>query len=425
MSPLPRAALAAVLVLSVAGAARRAAAASFRCPESHVEIDLAVVFGNGMFTDVAGAQASLDVLRHEVPHLLDSPREAIEFGLAYNNNEALLQQLRAVVRQRVAMSTSHFWRMLGDLEVMPEAVRDVFYEHAALEELSAFDSDLDLSRHVQTYEDHLRKGRSIVVVAHSQGNLYANAAHAALFPRPDSPGYDNFGVVSVATAAPYVAGRHPPACDRELGCYTTLKQDKVIATLRPALRDTLPGNVDDGSDTGDDLHHDFVATYWSLSSTRERILAHIKAHVDAFPNLTESISSGPITASLRWNTGHDLDLHVFERGGRAHVFYGEPEGIVGYLDHDDRTGEDPENYFALCEDLRPGVYEFDVGYYAGDGPVDAELLLWAGDTNRVFRRTLDAAMGQDAITNPIPLAWLFVDELGWKYYDFTIVGDEP
>ena len=392
------------------------------CPKSEIETNLAVVFGNGMFTSISEAHDNLRALRANVPQAVDIPVDGIDFSLAYNYNEPLVQQLWQVTQQRLASSSSDFIRYLSQLVPWPASVREKILELAADEELAAYASDSDLQIHIKTYRDYLRKGASVLVVAHSQGNLYANAAYTAL--ASSSGGLpenwsNNFGIVSVATPATKVEGRSAPGCD-SVGCYTVLREDEVMLYMRIALPDTLDWNIRSNTlPAGDDLHHSFIDTYMTLKSTRAQILDHVVAHVDQFDDLEEIVHPGVLSASLQWPYGADLDLHIYEIDGEEHVYYDYPEGAVGYLDFDSRVGGDEaENYYATCSDIRPGTYEFAVGYFDGDGPVQAELLLQAAGVWRFVTIKLPEPQGYDADLLATPVARVYIDQLGDRLYDF-------
>jgi hypothetical protein len=288
-----------------------------------------------------------------------------------------------------------------------------------------FLDDQDHKTHVQAYRDHLRKGRRVVVVAHSQGNLYANAAYRTLFQTASpTDGERSFGIVAVATPAPAVAGWHPEVCSL-LGCYTTFVNDAVMHWVRQALPDTLPANVLGSSlPDGDTSWHGFRPAYLHVDEARNQILGHVRAFVDDFEQLTFTVHDAMITASLEWDSDADLDLHVFEHGGRDHVYYAYPGGSAGHLDADDSDGYGPENYYAECGHVEGGSFHFAVGYYRGEGPVTARLRVQAGTIARTFTRVLTAPRGEASVTEPQTLAWLEVGPRGGDNYDLVLAAEE-
>jgi hypothetical protein len=100
----------------------------------------------------------------------------------------------------------------------------------------------DMTNHLNIYQTALQNKQNIVVVAHSQGNLYVNEAYDLLFPPPSSPEQNLFHVIAVATPADHVAGG---------GHYTTLYRDPIwqmgsLANLIIPTPPSLTWNADNG-----------------------------------------------------------------------------------------------------------------------------------------------------------------------------------
>jgi len=73
------------------------------------------------------------------------------------------------------------------------------------------------------------------------------------------------------------------------------------------------------------------------------------------------------TAALEWDGSGDVDLHIYEPGGR-HVYYAAPLGSTGYLDVNNTQGFGPEHYFASSgmNPFQPdGIYRIAVANFAG------------------------------------------------------------
>lgn len=113
--------------------------------------------------------------------------------------------------------------------------------------------DSRVTTHVAGYtQDIVENGRRVLLVAHSQGNLYGNASHRLLYSNPDvTPG--SFGIAGVATPANYVPGG---------GTYVTSNADVVINALRSLITDqVLQANVSIPFDTAELSGHNFIKTY--------------------------------------------------------------------------------------------------------------------------------------------------------------------
>jgi len=103
-------------------------------------------------------------------------------------------------------------------------------------------NDSDLKSVVADIRSEAAAGQTVLLVPHSQGNLYANSAYAELtsgeYPLP--PG--SLGIMGVASPASYVANK---------GNYQTSNNDLVIESLRGLYPMTLlPKFMDQGVRTG-------------------------------------------------------------------------------------------------------------------------------------------------------------------------------
>jgi hypothetical protein len=405
--------LAVACALSCLTAVPAARAIPIKCDKSPYDVDLVVVHANGVRTDLAGAKANLERLRPLVDRQLGQQPYAISYGLAYNQRKGWLASIYKLAKERLARSDAQAIRMLGDLDNVPGWLREELIKLAAEREQIGFEGDASLERQVTMYREQLRSGRKVVVIAHSEGNMYANAAYRRLFETVlETPGERSFGIVGVALPAPSLAGTWFPAGCSSLGCYTTLEEDLVIGGVQAVLPDTAPSNVPDETVGTSDLNrHDLIDTYLRNPASRERILAHVGAFVSSFEPLETTLNDSAITAYLEWDTDADLDLHVYEGGG-GHVYAAFPESEDGgQLDADDMDGYGPEHYFAECDLLKAGDLRFAVGYYEGDGPVTARLRIKVGNTVRAYRRELTRALGTRSFTEPEAIASIHVTNL--------------
>jgi hypothetical protein len=381
-----------------------------KCDKSKEDVDLAVVYANGMRTTHQVAVASLQKLRPMVDAQLGKDPYTIAYGLAYNTRKGRFASLGKVVKERLGMSLASLVRVLSGALPMPEGLSEELKRIATEVEQVGFGDDPSLERHVQIYRDHLFSGRKVVVIAHSEGNMYANAAYRRLFESAlPTPGERSFGIVGIATPTQDIAGWHPAICS-PVGCYTTLAEDLVIKAVRSTLPSTAPPNMSGAvltAGTRDLGWHGLEGSYLRHDASRKQILEHVAAFVAEFEPLEKKTNDTGITASLAWNTEADLDLHVYERDGRGHV-YPDFATDTGFLDLDDRDGFGPEHYFAHCPDLEDGDFRFAVGYFSGEGPVTARLQLKVGEAVRTYQRVLDEPIGEHSLRNPTNLVVLRV-----------------
>lgn len=393
----------AVTLAAVLLTATPAAAQTETCTEQKVHL----FFGNGVLTTRMGAAASLVELRAAVePGLAEEYQDKVVFDYSYNSTLLLLDFVDSFGQWTDEMSIRFFRWLRGD-EEPPSWFRSALDLFIRGVNAQRYVLDADLRRHVQRYQELLEQGHKVLVVSHSQGNFYANAAHRMV----DSEG---FGITAVATPAGVVEGGGP---------YTTLVGDFIAA-----VPGSLPPNVTNPS-RGDLLNHGFVESYLGGTPSRTRVVGLVHQVMAALPYPEREVEGGIITVRLTWGAQPDVDLHVFEPGG-AHVYYASPSGAAGYLDVDDVTGYGPEHYFVSCDSLQEGVYQVGVNYYRGSAPETAQIQVSAGPVVRNYARGLAAERGGSGDASPVPVATITVtrnedDELEFQVAEAAGADQAP
>ncbi|MDR1614891.1 MAG: hypothetical protein LBS26_04895 [Campylobacteraceae bacterium] len=131
---------------------------------------------------------------------------------------------------------------------------------------------------VDDYQRSIKDGHRVILVSHSQGNLFGVRAYDKL----DSWQKRYFRQVSVATPASRVAGG---------GGYVTSVNDKIIHGFdyTPGIPGALAGNARNSQENlgGDEYNHEFVKSYLNGDVTQERIKGLIDAalsDVQALPS---------------------------------------------------------------------------------------------------------------------------------------------
>jgi 6-phosphogluconolactonase (cycloisomerase 2 family) len=146
----------------------------------------------------------------------------------------------------------------------------------------------DLLDHEALYKDELTAGHRVIVVAHSQGNLYVNQAYELVTA---SGGSDHFHVVAVATPAHHVAGAGP---------HLTLDGD--VITLVPG---SLPSNIANDPPSPCPTSpllvnvacHDFDKSYMDVENGDHTRPAIVNAVLSFFPSASKEYAF-VTTASL-------------------------------------------------------------------------------------------------------------------------------
>ncbi|GHU30222.1 hypothetical protein AGMMS50256_16730 [Betaproteobacteria bacterium] len=277
---------------------------------------------------------------------------------------------------------------------------------------------------VATIKERLLAGRRVVIVAHSQGNLFIEAAYTLLKNDLTDDQLKGLQVVGVAVVSPTTPNNK----------WVTLKQDRAVNTAYPLLGVAFPLGYPNGNfdATAAELWsapstrylaeydlaiHNFIKIYLNdnifLSSNsilfpsenrdstiRRRVEDLVRDAIEHTETPASVISLGAITATLAWTHayGTDIDLHVIEKfndGSQdSHVDYSSRQGRIGYLDLDDTIGPGPEHYYTdsfvetlpiygggLCSYLQGKELIFGVNPYSIMAPEPGVLNLRVGNTS--------------------------------------------
>jgi len=337
-----------------------------------------VFFGNGVKTAEKKAYDSRNIIKDRLKAVLPAEEfKVLEFDLAYNDTHGLPLDLLESTIQILTGNVSRFWRLFWGLEPMPDWFGDkMIHLSTALDKSGLLTTD-NLWKHVKTYQTAIAEGKKVLLVAHSQGNLFGNMAYNHLNSREKL----SFGMVAVANVDNNVLEADEP--------YTTLVDDKVVLALIAAQfglpTKPMAPNTENSTEPGDLLGHSFLQSYMADESNSEaKITQQILATLASLTTPQKIVESGIITVSLTWGSAPDIDLHIYEPNGMQ-VFWYNLDGYSGYLDLDDRSGYGPEHYnVPSCETLERGTYRVALDYYKGNGPEVATLQIKAGLLVRTY-----------------------------------------
>jgi len=212
-----------------------------------------------MFTEKRDAEKSLNKLEETID-LIYQGSNKIEYNIAYNQNENVLFQIFEVVSQKGIDIWSNFYSYLSGIKDAPSWFRDAMIETSKLFDKFNYILDADLQKQVEAYQKDLDEDKKVIVIAHSQGNFYANRAYGNL----NNP---NFKIVSVATPANKVAGD---------GRYTTSTDDLIIKAVTSIDVSTLYPNTTNTNKTSDGLGHSFLDHYMQGNKSNEKIFDDIE-----------------------------------------------------------------------------------------------------------------------------------------------------
>jgi hypothetical protein len=184
-----------------------------------------VFFANGVWVDPLSAVISSIDLEIAYYNADPDPDNRIEFDLAYNPSAGLAADIMEAATQLAELNLTAAWRVITGLDVMPDRLRQHIEQIAAASTLRV--SAPVVAAHVAKYQSALTSEKGVVIVAHSQGNLFANLAYQALTPEQQA----HTLVVSVASPASSVPGG---------AAHVTLFED-LIARAFPSNH--LPANT--------------------------------------------------------------------------------------------------------------------------------------------------------------------------------------
>lgn len=248
-----------------------------------------IFFGNGVWNSTRMARHSAGLLRSEFkarhfPLLVDEAFDtAFPFDYAKNETACIddppdplrdpncLIDLQEALQQAAqaggfTFGYQDFWRFLLGLTLDFPNITEIF---AAVLQAKALSFDPlavtfdDLQEQVTTYRETIDNGSKVLLVAHSQGNLFGNQAFNFISPSQRR----SFGMVSVATPASFVAGGGP---------YTTLEQDFIHKVFG-----ALPPNTSSIGCGAPLTCHGFIGSYLAEDESREKILDDMLAVLDS------------------------------------------------------------------------------------------------------------------------------------------------
>lgn len=376
-------------------------------------------FGNGVgrgFSTFGDAVHGLNSLRSAINSVLSTDdQRKNSYKLAFNRSDGRLADIVEAARQTLGnewptLLIAFFLNDTRIINLLPDDVvqrfNDFLNNQAIQEMIAGNSSNSDVSNQVASYNSDIQEGKKIVLVAHSQGNIFANLA----FQQITAPENQSFTIVPVASPESFMRSN--------LVGHVRFLDDLVIGGVMAAkllvnLPPPLPANDQDNVDI-DILSHSFVDSYLADPSSRLFIINGALNSSDLLPAPVAASGQGAITVTLTWGSNPDVDLHAFEPTG-VHVYYANLRGQFGFLDVDDVTSFGPEHYYLSCQALRDnnlavGRYRFGVNYFFGFSPEVATLTVKTPSSESTFSKTLNVSVGSSGNSNPVPVADVIISK---------------
>ena len=97
---------------------------------------------------------------------------------AYNQTNGFATDLIEAYKQKMLTDPSLTWNLFwGNLSIGLRVFAEIYYEYAAY-----YDHNIDLSGLKEKVHNGIMSGHGVILVSHSQGNLYANEVYQGLIP---------------------------------------------------------------------------------------------------------------------------------------------------------------------------------------------------------------------------------------------------
>lgn len=240
---------------------------------------------NGVNVKQSEAKRSTDRIRDELFAQPEVNPECIAYITLYNTSTALsldLAEAGIQKAQELGRELSDFWKVYLRIaaSMTDHQFLGVIGSWYVATDFANYVIDEQLQEHIRLVREELSQGRSVILVPHSQGNLYANALWDALTFDEQSQVH----IVSVATPSDSVAGD---------GQYTTLQEDDFASLFLLAL----PANAANTEICPNGWYcHGFKEWYLTGNNSRSRIIDDITALLPKLP--TSCLIEGTIRSPL-------------------------------------------------------------------------------------------------------------------------------
>ena len=218
-----------------------------------------ITYGNGMYISPARARVQALLMDAKIRPSLPGGIAPV-FTYSYNNSEDDVTQVLQVLGQAFDDAAIRYQSWLNAPSGAPAPFRNAVRSRQESARVGNYVRDADLNAHVARYNADLGAGRRVIVLAHSQGNFYANHAHEQLSSTA------GFGIVSVGTPAGYTAGNGP---------YTTLTTDKIIDPIPGRRAPNTTNGAAFNASVRDADGHSFSASYLAGDVSGPKIVGQV------------------------------------------------------------------------------------------------------------------------------------------------------
>jgi hypothetical protein len=311
----------------------------------NVPQDSAVIyFGNGVNASRESAISSVHLLMDNIGSEYNGQR--LEFAVAYNQTGGIALDFLQSEMQLGAQFDSEVMLWLNGIGLIPDKVA-AWYQDYAMRTIVVVAEEV--AEHAAFYLTDILDGKKVVVVSHSQGNLYVNEAKDLLAKQLKLQKMESFKIFGVATPANNVGGQKAP--------YLTNNRDFIQFVPRALLANWKLFWIDkrDADDVGIIQAHLFNATYISDDfDIKPDLISEIKSQIDAAQKPSRDCNSFAKDI-LSMVAGHYVAKCGFGRDAQIKNFDISPSGMVDFNGNwMDLSGTDPSPLVTLGVNLKNG-----------------------------------------------------------------------
>lgn len=392
-----------------------------------------VYYVNGIANTKSDANDSLKMIKqaYEVKLKATYPYDDIKYKLAYNETYNFFNDYDELKKQKWYEHQIYFKNKSRCINCDDY---EYWYQHKLFHDITKNLDEINdrcippppnpavtirqtFAKHITLYKNALNHGKRIILISHSQGNLYANMALRELRPKYTK----NIGMIGLGNVAGYKYSNT---------FYYTSHDDAVVNLFRAQPYNILPGNIKNYTTWGilgerSDFHNFYKGYFREKIPSRAKVDEKIHYYLKTLEQPKPIFQLGALMVTLTWEGNTDVDLHIREPNGTK-VLYSNKTGNFGTIDVDNTTGKGPEHYVVPCSSQIEGEYEIGVNYFSGTGVENVKVQITSenGDS-KIFAKKLETANGVNGNSAPVKVAKVKVykDSNGKYIYQITNLGE--
>lgn len=345
------------------------------CPENAANAaDTVVIYVNGVAVPRSVYVAGVELLRARVAAIMDA---AVVKGMYQRSTRAAEQEhFGGVVCPNFHVAypllSELFMEACGretaghiDLTTAPTETLGAFYQP---DNAASLGQPAELANMI---ENELLSGKRVILLTHSHGSYFVQAALETIRTRADASSYSATTEEVLGAIGTIAVGNPMPGDVASVTPHShciSICSDNVALLRDPDGTGCVESSITAESASGWFEHNSLELAYLDIAGAAWDALEEaLLALDDTLETPFENAGQGVLQVTLTWASEGDVDLYVDEPGGDR-VYYVDRSGDVGTLDVDNVVAYGPENYFVCSyEELQSGNYDIGVNYYRG-GP---------------------------------------------------------